>query len=471
MSALPMTVRQLARTLFALSAALLAACSTVPAHAAVQATQDTTAPALPTNLHAVPYTATTDSEFVVSMILAQDESDIDRIHFTMDAPPNSPTDGETQGTAAGGGNEEFVVLSNIKGTHTVYFWLEDGEGNADFTKTATVRLFNEGTTDQILRVGARDRFATSAAVSKKDYPDDGSASSVVLVNGERPIDALGAVPLAVQAGAPVLFTRAYAIPQATWDEVRRVVNPGSVIYLIGGTVAIDANQEAFLKAQGYIVQRIGGPTRAATAVAMAALTEQIRGLLSDTFFVVNGRSLPDGLSVAPAVTRYQGGVILTDVDRMPDESLEYLKAAARQTQLRVVYVVGGREAVGDAVIDQLAAVNIFAFRIAGPDRFATSATIAATFFGDTTHPVVGLANGETVVDALTGGVHAAAQQAPVVLVKQTVAQTRCLPTARFLEHNAAALQGGYVYGGTTAIANETIRYAQDLIGGQTTTGC
>jgi len=465
-----MVSRSLASGILVLVLSLLGAFAARPAQA-VQATQDTTAPGLPYDLRVRPYSATTENQFVISMRMPDDESLVDRIHYTIDVPPTSPADGSSDSTETGEFDvEEFLVI-NAVGTHTVYIWLEDGENNQDVTQTVSVRIFNEGSVDQVLRVGERDRYATSAAISRKLYPDDRTASSVILVNGERGVDALGAVPLAVEAGSPVLFTQAHAIPPAVWEEIQRVVKPGSVIYLIGGEAAIDANQESFLKTQGYIVQRLGGETRDATAVAIAQLLRQMRGDYDMALFLVNGHSLPDGLSVAPAASRYPGPVMLTDVDGIPEAAFEYIKASTRESGLKVVYVIGGRDVISDDVIQQLSNVNIFAFRIAGPDRFATSATIASIFFSDTTVPTFGLANGLSIIDALSGGVHMAAQEAPILLVKQGVEESRCLPTARYLSLNATGIEGGYAYGGTAAIADETVNFAQDLMSGQATTGC
>lgn len=457
-----------------LALALLASttlCAAAPVRAQ-EPPEDVTAPGLPTDVRAEPYSATTKELFLINMVLPSDESEITEVHYTEGAPPTSPTSGSSRPTAEGfEGANESILIFEVKGTKTIYIWLEDDEGNHDYTKTASVTLYNEGTPDQLIRVGAEDRFATSVEVSKKLYPADHTASSVILVNGDRAVDALGAVSLGIEASAPVLFTKANAIPQVTWDEVQRVVAPGSVVYVIGGEVAIDANQEAFLKSQGYIAQRIGGPTRASTAVAIAGLAQSMREEPWESFFLVNSQSLADGLTIAPAAANFPGAVLFVEYDRIPDEVFEYMKTSVRRTGQNGVYVVGGFDAISSDVVDQLAAANMAAFRVGGRDRYATSAAIAATLFGESTDPTIGLANGETVIDALSGGVHMAAQEAPIVLVRETVDGTRCLQTASLMSLDSEIIEGGYVYGGTAAIAEETLLFAQDLIGEQSGTGC
>jgi putative cell wall-binding protein len=470
MFVLPMkrTLRTFISTALLIGTALLAA----PVHADVTAQQDVTAPGLPTDIHVMPYSATTEDTFNVSMVMPEDDSGIDQIHYTLDVPPTSTLEGSSWSAADGfGGATENLLIFEVKGFHVAYIWLEDEEGNQDFTKTVRVPLFNEGVTDQLIRVGAEDRFATSAAVSKKLYPEDGTAASVILVNGDRAVDALGAVPLAIEADAPVLFTKAGAIPQVVWDEIRRVIPAGATVYVIGGETAIEPNQETFLTSHGYVAQRVGGSTRISTAVAIAGLAQSMRTDPWETFFLVNSQSLPDGLSVAPAAARFPGAVMFTERDRIPDEVFEYMKTSVRRTNMHAVYVIGGFDAISSDVIDQLATANLVGFRVGGRDRYATSAAVASTLFGESVQPIIGLANGDTVVDALTGGVHMAVHEAPVILVRQTVDASRCLATARLLSLESDVFEGGYVYGGAAAIADEMINFSQDLIGEQSLTGC
>jgi putative cell wall-binding protein len=462
------TLRTLISATLLIGTVLLA----VPVHADVTAQQDVTAPGLPTNLRAMPYSVTTQELFEITMVLPQDDTGISEIHYTMDAPPNSPLEGTSRPAAQGyGGATESILIFEVKGQQSVYIWLEDGEGNQDHTKTAQIVLYNEGVPDELIRVGAEDRFATSAAISKKLYPEDGSATTVILVNGDKAVDALGAVPLAFEADAPILFTKANMIPQVTWDEIRRVAPSDAIVYVIGGEVAIEPNQETFLTSYGYSVQRIGGATRALTAVAIAGLAQSLRTEPWETFFLVNSQSLPDGLSAAPAAAHFPGAVLFTERDRIPDEVFEYIKTSVRRTGTRTIYVIGGFDAISSDVIDQLATANLVGLRVGGHDRYATSAAIAITLFGGSTGPIIGLANGDTVVDALTGGVHMAANEAPVLLVRQTVEGSRCLPTANLLSLESDVIEGGYVYGGAEVAADEMIRFSQDLIGEQSLTGC
>jgi putative cell wall-binding protein len=458
------TTQNLLITLLTLVTAVLFA----PAALAVTATADTTAPGLPVDVKVRPSTVTTINQFIITYLNPEDESGIDRVHYTLDVAPTSNADGEDESTESSeAGTEEFLVLSDITGEHTVYIWLEDVEGNADYTKTAVVKIYSEGSPDDVVRVGARDRYESSVEVAKKVYPAALSAKSAVLVNGERAVDALGAVPLAVQAGAPILFTKKDFIPDSVWSEIQRAVPKGATIYLIGGSSAIDDNQSAFLVAQGYVVKRVSGATRVETAVAIAETLVTLRKAPNDIVFLVNGTALADGLSVAPAANRHTAPVLLTNTSDVPQVTLEYLKA----TGLRVIYIIGGNSVIDGGVVQELLDAGIFAFRVGGQTRYETSETIASTFFGDTIRPVFGLANGDTIIDSLSAGVHMSMQEGPVLLIKESAAETVCLATARYLSRNAKEIEGGYAYGGSSVIADATIDLVEDLISGKVAAGC
>jgi putative cell wall-binding protein len=427
---------------------------------AVTALQDVTAPGLPVDLMVRPVTATTIKTFVISWFNPDDESGIDSVHYTIDVAPTSNSDGETSGIDdENEGSEEFLVLEDMIGAHTIYIWLEDLEGNADFSKTAVLRIFPEGESEKVIRVGAHDRYETAVEISKKVFPDPQTAASVVLVNGERPVDALGAVPLAAQAHGSILFIKQDSIPALVSAEIQRVLPAGSTIYLIGGTAAIDEEQSITLLSYGYNVIRLAGSNRAQTAVAVAGTVKDLRQNRPHVAFIVSADAIADGLSVGPAAERFETEILLTGTTALSKETIDYLT----ENNVKVVYLIGGTSVIGNEVVAQLNKENIFAFRIAGKTRYETSATIATTFFGDSTRPGVGLANGESVIDSLPAGVHLSAQNFPVLLVRQTFDQTRCLATARYISTYAKEIDGAYAYGGTSVIADETIGLAEQLM--------
>jgi putative cell wall-binding protein len=82
-----------------------------------------------------------------------------------------------------------------------------------------------------------------------------------------------------------------------------------------------------------------------------------------------------------------------------------------------IVVLGGENIVQPAVADQLATLATGGLtRLAGADRFDTSAAISAATFSPGV-PVVYLANGYAFPDALSGAPVAARNGAPVLLVQ------------------------------------------------------
>ena len=86
----------------------------------------------------------------------------------------------------------------------------------------------------VTRVQGADRFATSAAVSARTFPD--GAPVAFLATGHAAADALAAGPVAALAGGPVLLVRGNCIPPAVQDELARLAPDRLVI--LGGDRAV-----------------------------------------------------------------------------------------------------------------------------------------------------------------------------------------------------------------------------------------
>jgi len=120
------------------------------------------------------------------------------------------------------------------------------------------------------------------------------------------------------------------------------------------------------------------------------------------------------LSAGPAAAELGGPILLAGSD-LPAATAEEL---ARLQPERVI-VVGGEAAVSDAVAAQLASFTDGAVdRLAGADRFATSAAVSAAVF-EPGVPVFA-ATGGNFPDALAGGVAAGVAGGPVLLIGDDV---------------------------------------------------
>ncbi|MEW5991008.1 MAG: cell wall-binding repeat-containing protein [Chloroflexota bacterium] len=260
-----------------------------------------------------------------------------------------------------------------------------------------------------LRLAGPDRYATAAAISRDAFAP-GIDVAYVATGADFP-DALAAAAVAGAARAPVLLVSRSAIPAATAAELQRL-NPTRIV-VVGGPAAVSDPVLAALQALATGgAARIAGPDRFATAAAISAATYPTGAPIA---YVVSGLGFADAVSAAPAAARDGGPILLVRDAVVPAVTLAELVRLAPQ---RVV-IVGGPSVVGDAVVASITAALPTATinRIAGPDRYVTSAAVAATFAPGV--PVVYVTTGRNFPDALASAAAAGAQGAPILLTRPT----------------------------------------------------
>jgi len=168
-------------------------------------------------------------------------------------------------------------------------------------------------------------------------------------------------------------------------------------------------------ASGVMYTTIAGADRYSTAVAVSRAAFPSG---ADTIVVANGERWPDAVGGGVLAGASDGPVLLVQKTGVP--------AAVRAEILRLapskVFVLGGAESLGDAVVTEVldAAVDATsAVRLAGPDRYGTSALVASETvdaFPASWGGQAIVASGYTYADALTGGPFAIATHRPVYLI-------------------------------------------------------
>jgi putative cell wall-binding protein len=105
-------------------------------------------------------------------------------------------------------------------------------------------------------------------------------------------------------------------------------------------------------------------------------------------------------------------------------------------------MVGGTGVVSNAIWVALRAAlpNVAVSRIAGADRFATSAAIAATFAANV--PIIYAASGLAFPDALAAAAAAGAQGAPVLITAPTALPSGIRAQIVRLDPTRAVVAGG-----------------------------
>jgi YVTN family beta-propeller protein len=279
----------------------------------------------------------------------------------------------------------------------------------------------------VSRRSGTDRFGTATAISNAAYEPQG-ADAVVLARSDTYPDALVGAPFAASKNAPLLYTSGVSLPAETSAEITRVLALGKTVYLLGGTSAIPATIATELTGMGYVVTRLSGADRYATAVAVA----DAMGDPSVVFLATAG-NYADALAAGPAAAKAKGAILLTVGTTLPPETSAYLQAHSG-----TAYAIGGPAAAADPS----------ASAISGADRYATAALVAQQFFASPT--TVGLASGTTFADALPAAAYLARVGGPLLL---TDPDTLRSSASAYLVAAQSGVTSALIFGGTSAVSS------------------
>lgn len=178
---------------------------------------------------------------------------------------------------------------------------------------------------------------------------------------------------------------------------------------------------------GYVVSRISGGDRYATAVAVADAMGS-----PSTVFLATAANYADALAAGPAAAHAAGAILLTNGTAMPPATTAYLAAHPGTT-----YAVGGPAATADQS----------ASAISGADRYATATLVAQQFFATPT--TVGLASGVTFADALPAAAYLARVGGPLLLTDPNVLPSTA---SAYLTAAQSGVTEALVFGGSSAVS-------------------
>ena len=308
---------------------------------------------------------------------------------------------------------------------------------------------NDGRLDNTERIAGGSRVATAAEVAERFFTAPVDAAFVVTAASYP--DALASAPAALTFGAPVLLTDRDVLSSETAVALD-ALEPG-IIYVVGGGGAVSSGVLSQLQqyTAGDVV-RVAGTNRYETAVALSQLAFPDGLGDASTVMLASGETFADALSgAAAAAVEPSVPLLLTARDGLsPSTRDELLRLQPQQ-----LVILGGTAAVSAAVESELAAMGFDVDRVAGGDRYETSAEIVERFFGLTDSVLV--ATGVNFPDGLVGG----ALGLPLVLVP---------PGGAVPGHTASAIEGRgatqlYVLGGTGAISDAQAYALDELVGG------
>lgn len=265
-------------------------------------------------------------------------------------------------------NDGTVSLNNINELEAIWKKVQTPSIPSNPSKPSKPTYTHE-------KIEGLDRYETAAKVADKL----GSYDNVVLVNASSTMsDGLEASGLAGKENGAILLTKKDSIPKATMDRIKKVKK----VYIIGGENAISQKvyNEITKNVPNIKVERIGGKTRVETSELVA---EKL-GNYSNAFIVNGFKGEADAMSASSIAARYEAPILLTN-----GKTSTHAKKAGVE-----YYVVGG-----NTVVDKSIATKYNAEVLAGKDRYATNREVIDEFYSGSDK--LYLANGETLVDALT----------------------------------------------------------------------
>jgi len=161
----------------------------------------------------------------------------------------------------------------------------------------------------VTRLAGVNRYETAVAISQ--YGFSATADMVLVATGLGFADALSGASAAVAGNGPVLLTDPNGLPAAVVDEIVRL-DPSRIV-VVGGIAAV--SNAVFTQLQGLApdVDRIAGPNRYETAVAISMDTFEP----TQRVYLATGLNFPDALAGAAAAGWWGGPVLLVPSDSLP----------------------------------------------------------------------------------------------------------------------------------------------------------
>ncbi len=271
---------------------------------------------------------------------------------------------------------------------------------------------------------------------------------IVLTTGTNYPDALSGSCLANAIGAPILLISKGSAATVV-DYINKSLSPSGTLYILGGDSVVENGWLTGLDPMFKQV-RLSGKTRYQTNLEILKeyyKRKEDEGVTNKyTMLVCTGNGFADSLSCS--ALDYP---ILLVGKSLSAEQKAFLSGIPKD--LLQFYIIGGTGAVSDSVAYELADYGLVNERIAGKDRYDTSAQIANKFHYRANY--LTFATGKDFPDGLSGGPLAFALGAPLVLVADGHIEYAHLIA------DVPNLGVGYFFGGQGAISNDVLA---DVIG-------
>ena len=303
------------------------------------------------------------------------------------------------------------------------------------------------------RLAGKGRFETAVEISKAGFPS--GSKTVVLAYGLNYADALAGVSLAKAKNAPILLTAQSYLPSETLAEIKRL--KATDVIILGGTGAVGTEVEKTLTDNKLNIERIAGKSRFETATKIAQKIQTLGGNKApeDVFFVYYN-DFADALSVSTVAAIKDAPVIYLMTDGELDSATSAYLASVKG-KVKNAYVIGGTGVISDAMMKKAGdALGVKPTRVFGKNRFETCVAVNNNFKSVLNGDTICIATGLDFPDALAGGVFAAKNKAPLLLINGKAA-TLTLSDTQQSYLTTKAPKKLYVFGGTVVVPDSHIQ--------------
>lgn len=205
------------------------------------------------------------------------------------------------------------------------------------------------------------------------------------------------------------------------------------------------------------IDRYSGADRYQTAIAMS---QDAYPSTHHTVYIASGTSFPDALSLAPAIGRRNGPLLLNPATTLRDD----VRAEIVRLDPDLVIIGGGTGVISATVEQQIRALGVTeVLRLSGANRYETSLRVVDEFFeaSDPDPDYFFLVTGRNFPDALSAGAAAAARTSPMLLVDGSASS---LPSAVITRITALNPDTVVIVGGT-GVMSQGIRNQLVALGG------
>ena len=309
----------------------------------------------------------------------------------------------------------------------------------------------------VTRSSGGDRIGTAVAVSQRNW--DRASTAIVATAFDFP-DALAAAALSAHLDAPILLSERETLPDSVRQELERLGVTDVII--LGGDNSISVGVEAAIGNLGKSTRRIAGIDRYDTAAKVAREVGSQTAEITLAF----GRNWPDAVAAgALAASDDRIPVLLTERAGIPTPTNEALAALG----IRTVFIVGGTSVIASSIDDELRQRGFQVERLAGGDRYLTSAIVAERAFNRISQkPAAAVfASGGNFPDALSAA-GASARVGGVLLLVDPHDLNRSPVIGEFVRVRTSEIDRAQIIGGASAVGTTVDWQLRANLAGQVT---